>query len=288
MKVTQHNNCIILENVTDFNLRHVFLCGQCFRWDETDENTFIGVAGGRVLKISSSDNNITLFDTKLQEFNEIWLKYFDLTRDYSALKKVIAIDDIMKKATQYGGGIRILNQDIWETVISFIISSSNNIPRIKQIISRLCELYGEKIEYENKTYYTFPSPEAMCGVTEEALAPIRAGYRAKYIVDAVQKVNSGEVDLSKIKTEPLGEAKKMLLSIKGIGSKVADCILLFGAGRLNVFPVDTWIDKAMRGMYPQKCDAFKNIADAGDAIFGEYCGLAQQYIYFYARENKLY
>lgn len=288
MDITAENNTVTIHNLSDFNLKHIFLCGQCFRWDENEDGSFTGVAMDRVIKISAHDNNYTLFNTNLQEFNEIWLDYFDLKRNYSDLKKQVAIDEIMKKATEYGFGIRILRQNLWETMISFIISASNNIPRIKQIVARLCEMFGEKICFDNKVYYTFPSPEKMKGVTEDDLAPVRSGFRAKYIADAAEKVNSGELNLTELAKMPTAEAKEKLLTVKGIGSKVADCILLFGMGRFDVFPVDTWIDKAMKNLYPSQCEGIRNVREAGETIFGENCGLANQYIFFYARDNKLF
>lgn len=280
-----------MESITfstnDFNLKHIFLCGQCFRWDENDDGSFTGVAFGRAVKIKSSDKYITLFNTNLQEFNEIWSKYFDISRNYGELKCNIAKDDIMRAAVEYGSGIRILRQDTWETVISFIISASNNIPRIKGIISRLCELYGNKIEAFGNTYYSFPTPEALKGVSEEDLAPIRSGFRAKYIADAVNAYFDGRLCIENFPSMSTDEIKKQLLSIKGIGNKVADCILLFGCGRFDVFPVDTWIKKAMQSLYPKECKRCGDIRLAGEQYFGENCGLAQQYLFYYARENKL-
>lgn len=280
-----------MESVTfsakDFNLKHTFLCGQCFRWDENDDGSFTGVALGRVIKIKSSDKYITLFNANLQEFNEIWSKYFDFSRDYSVLKCNIAKDDIMRSAVKYGWGIRILRQNTWETIISFIISASNNIPRIKIIISRLCELYGSKTEAFGNTYYSFPSPHDLKGITEADLAPIKSGFRAKYIVDAVNAVFDGRLNLNEFPDMSTSEIKQRLLSVRGIGSKVADCILLFGCGRFDVFPVDTWIKKAMLSLYPKECERCGDVRAAGEEYFGESCGLAQQYLFYYARENKL-
>lgn len=280
-----------MESVTfsakDFNLKHTFLCGQCFRWDENDDGSFTGIALDRVVKIKASDKYITLFNANLQEFNEIWSNYFDFSRDYGVLKCNIAKDDIMRAAVDYGWGIRILHQNTWETIISFIISASNNIPRIKGIISRLCELYGNKIEAFGNTYYTFPTPQALKGATESDLAPIRSGFRAKYIVDAVNAVFDGRLNLNEFPNMSTQEIKQRLLGINGIGNKVADCILLFGCGRFDVFPVDTWIKKAMNSLYPDECARCRDVRTAGEEYFGENCGLAQQYLFYYARENKL-
>lgn len=287
MNVFPISGGVLIENVPDFNLRHTFLCGQCFRWNENADGSFTGVAFGRAVRIAASDNNITLFNTNLQEFNEIWQKYFDFKRDYSVIKSEVAHDALMRRAVSFGSGIRILHQDAWETVISFIISASNNIPRIKGIIERLCENFGREITADGKKYYTFPTPGELRGVTASDLAPLRCGFRDVYIEDAVRSIFDGRLNLGELKTMPLSAAKKSLLSVKGIGSKVADCILLFGCGRFGVFPVDTWINKAMTALYPEQCEKYGSVRAAGENYFGEYCGIAQQYLFYYARENKI-
>ena len=276
-----------LENLNSFNPVHTFDCGQCFRWNKNDDGSFTGVAHGRVIKVSYTNNNFTLYNTNLQEFNLIWSKYFDIDRDYDGIRESLAIDDTMRRATDCGSGIRILRQDTWETIVSFIISASNNIPRIKQIVESFCRLYGKKIYMDSKEYYTFPSPQDLFGIEEGDLAPIKSGFRAKYIVDAVKKANDKSLDFAALETEDITTARNMLLEVKGIGNKVADCILLFGCGRFDVFPVDTWIKKAMTALYPAEVEGVKNLAEAGEKLFGKYCGLAQQYLFYYARENKL-
>ena len=286
MKITEIEGGVLISNADRFNLCHVFQCGQCFRWVMQPDGSFVGVAKGKVLRLISSGNNITIFNTNLQEFFDVWEDYFDLKTDYAEYQKRLATDEIMQKAIATGDGIRILHQDTFEALISFIISASNNIPRIMKIVDSLCRMYGDEIEFEGEKYYAFPTPEQLQGVTEEDLAPIKSGFRAKYIVDAVQKVCSGEIDLQLLKDMTADEAQKYLMKINGVGPKVADCVLIFGAGRLDVFPVDTWIDKAMKTLYPQACRGVK-VRKAGENLFGDICGLAQQYIFYYARENKL-
>lgn len=286
MQIKEVSGGIMLCNVSRFNLTHIFECGQCFRWIKQPDGSYIGTARGRVLRLAALDNNITIFNTNLQEFFEIWEDYFDLKTDYRALQNRLRIDKTMEMAIKEGEGIRILRQDTFEALISFIISASNNIPRIMKIVDSLCALFGERLEYEGRTYYTFPTAERLRGVTVEDLAPIRSGFRAKYIVDAVEKVLNGTVNLEALKTIPINEARAQLMQINGVGPKVADCVLIFGAGRLEVFPVDTWIDKAMKTLYPNECSGI-NVRLAGENLFGDICGLAQQYIFYYARENKL-
>ncbi len=269
-----------------FNLKHIFECGQCFRWVLQNDGSYVGVAKGKVLKLISSNNNITIFNTNLQEFFDIWQDYFDLNSNYPDFQKRLSKDDTMKKAIKAGEGIRILRQDTFEALISFIISASNNIPRIMKIVESLCYGWGEEITYEGKKYYSFPSADKLASATVEDLAPIKAGFRAKYIVDAAKKVASGEIDLKALKEMNSDEAQKYLMQLQGVGPKVADCVLIFGVGKLDVFPVDTWIDKAMNSLYPEACKNQK-VRKAGENLFGDICGLAQQYIFYYARENKI-
>ena len=191
MDIKTTDNSITLCNVKNFIPEQVFECGQCFRWNKTETDSYIGVAYDKVIEIKSSHNNITLFNTNLQEFNEIWQKYFDLSRNYSEISSSATSHETIAKAAKYGSGIRILRQNLFETTVSFIISASNNIPRIKQIVENLCKTFGTKITYNGKSYYTFPDFKSLDGITEEDLAPIRSGFRAKYIVDAVKRANSG-------------------------------------------------------------------------------------------------
>lgn len=288
MKVVQIPNGIQLEGVEHFNIDHTFLCGQCFRWDKNKDGSFEGVAFEKAIKITQSNNDIFIYNTNKRDFENIWLKYLDLDKDYSMIKAQLSKDEVMTAAIGYGWGIRILQQELWECLVSFIISSSNNIPRIKRIIASLCQLYGKPIKLGDKTHYTFPSADELSGITEQDLAPIKAGFRAKYIVDAVNKVNSGLIQLEQLKKLPLCEAKKSLMQINGVGPKVADCVLLFGCGRYGAFPVDVWIDRAMRGLYPCECEKACGIRELGENMYGDYCGLAQQYIFYYARENNMF
>jgi len=282
MKVKFENNNTILYDITDFSLEQTFMCGQCFRWDKLPDGTYFGIAFGKVLKISDDGEKIILFNTSPDDYYNIWEKYFDMSRDYSEIKRTLPPHPVIQNAIAYGGGIRILRQDIWETTLSFIISASNNIPRIKKIITSLCENYGQPI---GDGQFSFPSPERLTGITADDLAPIRAGFRAKYIADAVNKQTSGEIDLYSLEKLDTATAKKELLKINGVGNKVADCILLFALGRTEVFPVDVWINNTMRKLYPEKCSKLNDVRGAGPEIFGAHCGIAQQYLFYYAREN---
>lgn len=255
----------------NFDLKQIFLCGQCFRWTETEENIFHGIAHGRYLRIRQETDGVTLLDINEKDI-PLWEDYFDLSTDYAALIDRFSSDPTLSAACKSSYGIRILRQEPFETLISFIISQNNNIPRISGIIGRLCEGFGEKLDGG----YAFPSAESLKGVTPEELAPLRAGFRARYICDAVSKVNSGEIDFDEINALPLDTAREKLKTIVGVGDKVADCVLLFGFGKKDAFPRDVWVKRLMAAFYPDglpKC-----------TIGAE--GVAQQYLFDYVRNNN--
>ncbi|MCI8405265.1 MAG: DNA glycosylase [Clostridia bacterium] len=287
MKVKYIDNNLIVTGLKDFNLKHIFDCGQCFRFNPIDESTYFGIAKGKALKISQIDNVVTLYNTTEQDWNDIWFDYFDLGRDYTEIKETLSKDSVMKTAVSYGDGIRILNQDLWETVISFIISASNNIPRIKSIIEKFCENYGKPIEYMGNTYYSFPDIQTTAKLSKEDLSVIRSGFRDKYIMDAAQKFYSGELSDQYIKSLSTINAKKALMSINGVGNKVSDCILLFGLSRTDSFPIDVWIKRIMEYCYFDSEQPIETISRFAEHKFGDIGGFAQQYLFFYARENKI-
>jgi N-glycosylase/DNA lyase len=241
-----------------------------------------------VLDIEQNGDSVILYNTTLDDYENIWCNFLDLDRDYGKIKATLSNnDEIMPEAIKCGDGIRILRQDIWETIVSFIISQSNNIPRIKGIIERLCENFGEEIKYDGKSFYSFPSAEKINSLTLDELSVIRAGFRDKYIKAAAQSVVSGELSLSLLNEISTSEAKQQLMSIKGIGNKVSDCILLFGLNRSDSFPVDVWIKRIMEYCYFKSEQPIKTISAFADKKFGVLGGFAQQYLFFYARENKI-
>ena len=269
-----HNNNTYLTITDPFSLSQTLDCGQAFRFEPITDNKWHGVACQRYLEIEKlSDGRFVLYNVCKNEFEEIWQYYFDLDRDYNEIIEIISQNEILKAAAQYGNGIRVLNQPPWETLCSFIISQNNNIKRIKGIISRLCEEFGEKIDGG----YTFPSAETLAKLEAEDLSALRAGFRAKYIIDAARKVANGEVRLDTLKNMSYEDAKAELMKIKGVGPKVADCALLFSHGHIEALPKDVWIKKALQQLFD------------GDLpeIALPYAGIVQQYIFFYARETKL-
>lgn len=269
----------------DFIPRHIFECGQCFRFAPQQDGSYTVVAKGKVINVSKKDEAIILKNATDNDVADIWYDYFDLGTDYSKIKKSLSIDKHLKESVKYGNGIRILNQDLWECIISFIISANNNIPRIQGIIERFCERYGEKITAFGSTYYSFPDADRLSSVKKEDLSFLRAGYRDSYLIDAIYKVSSGEINLENIKNLNTTEAKKELLKIKGIGNKVADCILLFGNGRNETFPVDVWVKRSVGALYADEIKDM-SIHEFAKNKFSDLAGYAQQYLFYYMRENS--
>lgn len=269
MKIKNENGNVILSDVRCFDVGLCLDCGQAFRWKQNENGEWHGVAFGKSLRIKQ-DGDITVFyNTSTEDFENIWRGYFDLDRDY---EKIISsyTEENLKTACESYPGIRILGQDGWEAICSFIISANNNIPRIKGIIERLCENFGDDIG----NGFSFPSPQRLAVVTVEDLSVVRAGFRAKYIIDAAAKITSGEVDLEKIKHLPFDEAKSELLKIKGVGEKVAQCSLLYGFGRLEAFPVDVWVKRILAELYPNGLP---------ECIEKDTIGIAQQYLFHWRR-----
>lgn len=274
MKIENKNNNIYIYGAEDFDLPHTLDCGQAFRWVCDENNVWSGVAFNRFLKLEKLTNGtIVLYNTTTEDFENIWKDYFDFDRDYGEIIKLLSENEVLRKACEYSHGIRILNQEPFETLCSFIISQNNNIKRIKGIISRLCENFGDKKD----GYYTFPTAEKLASLTLEDLAVLRSGFRAKYLLDAAQKVVNGEVELNTLKEMNLDDARNQLMKIKGVGPKVADCCLLFSHRHTDAFPKDVWIKRAMEVLFGGELPECAK----------EYAGIAQQYIFFYARDTKL-
>lgn len=267
MKVIKDGNNTVLSGVKDFDAALTLDCGQAFRWHE-ENGGFSGIAYKKHLFLKQEGDSVTLFNTSPEEFESIWRAYFDFERDYGAIISGYT-DEHLKAACNAFPGIRILRQEPWETVCSFIISANNNIPRIKGIIERMCTCFGEEIEGG----FAFPEPKALASLSPEDLAPIRAGFRAKYIIDAAEKFASGEVSPDIIESADFETAKAELLKIKGVGEKVAQCALLYGFGRVEAFPRDVWVKRIEKELYPDGLP---------ECIKGTE-GIAQQYLFHWRR-----
>ena len=273
MKVFKRNGEIELEGVSDFDLAKTFECGQCFRWDADDSGAYVGIAHERVVRLRQSGDSVFI-SSSVDDFESVWRGYFDLDRDYAKIRQILCIDDFMRRATTFGEGIRLLRQDKWEALCSFIISQNNNIPRIKTIIERLCREFGDVIEFEGGIYYTFPSAVKLASLDIEQLTPLRCGYRAEYLIKSAKMIADGVIDLEAISKGTPDDARVTLKKLHGVGDKVADCVMLFGLHMLDAFPLDVWMKRAVEQHYGPDFDP---------AVFSPYAGIAQQYIFNYMR-----
>lgn len=271
MNVTEQNGGVLIAG-SDIDLFKTFDCGQCFRFEEVDNGTFKGVAFGRVIEISTKGKDCFFIENMTEsEFNTRYASFFDLERDYDGIRQQLLQLGVVPAAVENGNGIHILRQDFWETLCSFIISQNNNIPRIKKIIASLCALLGEEIA---EGVYAFPTPERVAQAGVEGLAPIKAGFRAKYIIDAAEKLTSGALNYEELCSVGLDGAIDALCTVKGVGPKVAGCVALFSLGYMNAFPVDVWIKRVLNKYYA---------ADFDPQSFGSFAGLAQQYLFYNER-----
>lgn len=281
----------VLEDINSFELKDIFDCGQCFRWNQQEDGSYIGVFGNNVLKVKKDDNQVVFKGVCEQEIKPTVEKYFDLNRNYEEIKeKLSKIDDNMKTSIEYGKGIRILNQDLWETIISFIISANNNIPRIKGIIERLSKAYGTKMIWRGKDYYTFPTAEQLKDVAVKEYRDLGLGFRDIRLYETTKMVLEKKIDLEKMRKNPNTiEVREELLKLSGVGPKVADCILLFSdLKRFEVFPIDVWVRRVMNDLYIKQKDeakvSKKQIEKIAEEKFGNLAGLAQQYLFYWRRE----
>ncbi|MCI8412399.1 MAG: 8-oxoguanine DNA glycosylase [Clostridia bacterium] len=281
----------ILENVNSFELKDIFDCGQCFRWNEQEDGSYTGVFGNNVLNVRKQENKVIFEGICEKDIQETVEDYFDLKRDYEEIKRRLSkIDDNMKTSIEYGKGIRILNQELWETIISFIISANNNIPRIKGIIERLSKKYGNEIEYKEQKYYTFPTPKQLKDVTIQEYRKLGLGFRDVRLYETTKMILDKKVDLEEMKkNRNTIDVREQLLTLSGVGPKVADCILLFSdLKRLEVFPIDVWVRRVMNDLYIKNEDenkvSKKQIEKIAQEKFGDLAGLAQQYLFYWRRE----
>lgn len=290
MKVIEQNGNIHISEITDFNLGQTLECGQCFHFKKINENDYGLVAFGRLLHVYQKNDELILLDTTKQEYDFIWKKYFDLERDYKHIKEyILKKDDKLAEAIEMMGGVRILNQDFFETLISFIISQNKQIPHIKKIVFDISERFGDYLgEINGEKFYSFPDVNSMKKVTQEDLRECKTGFRAPYICDAVEKVGEGLIDEKYLAGTDIKECERILTQIKGVGNKVANCVMLFGLGKREAFPVDVWIKRIMEQVYFNGKDTTKEIIEKyGKEHFGEYGGYAQQYLFYYGKTMKI-
>lgn len=281
----------IINKLDSFELKDIFECGQCFRWNMEEDGSYTGVFKSNVINVKK-ENDVVMFNGMCENnIKDEVENYFDLKRDYSKIKSQLSqIDDNMKTSIEYGKGIRILNQDLWEMIISFIISANNNIPRIKGIIERLSKQYGKPIIWNEKTYYTFPTAEELKNVSVEEYRKLGLGFRDIRLYETTKMILEKQVDIEKLSQEKdTLKVREELLKLSGVGPKVADCILLFSTlKRFEVFPIDVWVRRVMNDLYIKEADETKvsktKIEKLAYEKFGNIAGLAQQYLFYWRRE----
>lgn len=281
-----------IENIKSFELADIFDCGQCFRWNKQDDGSYTGIFRNNVMNVKKNGDTIIFRGICNGNIKEIVQDYFDLNRNYEEIKETLSkIDDNVKTSIQYGQGIRILNQDLWEMIISYIISANNNIPRIKGIIERLSKTYGKEIEWNGEKYYAFPTVEELKDVTVEDYRKLGTGFRDIRLYETVHMILDKKVDLEQMQNNPnTMEVREQLLTLSGVGPKVADCILLFSTlKRFEVFPIDVWVRRVMNDLYIHNEDETKvnkkQIQEIARDKFGALEGIAQQYLFYWKRES---
>lgn len=278
MQILVRPEGMLVADAALFDLAQTLDCGQCFRFS-FDGVRWRGVAGDRPVALRDTAEGVLFEGVSPEEFNGFWKRYFDLERDYEAIRKGYLTVPGLGECARFAPGIRVLRQEPWEALASFILSQNNNVPRIKGIVARLCRLAGEPCAQDpgepDGLVHAFPSPAALARLSEDDLAPLRAGWRSAYLLDAAQRVSDGRIDLTAIEAMPLPEARRALQEIRGVGPKVAECALLYGMGRMDAFPLDVWMKRAMRALFPGMTPE----------DFGDTAGIAQQYIFHYCRRH---
>ena len=280
----------ILKNADSFEPKDIFECGQCFRWNIQDDGSYTGVIKNGIINVKKDGKNIIFTGKCDKDLKEIVTYYFDLNRNYEKIKEQLSnIDKYLKTSIEYGSGIRILNQDLWETIISFIISANNNIPRIKGIIERLSKKYGNEIEWNGVKYYTFPNANQLKDVSIQDFRNLGLGFRDIRLYETTQMILKRKVDLDLLRENPNTlEVRDELLKLSGVGPKVADCILLFSdLKRFDVFPIDVWVRRVMNELYIHNEDENKVdkklVLSMANQKFGDLQGIAQQYLFYWKR-----
>lgn len=294
----------IIKNVNSFEPKHIFECGQCFRWNLEEDDSYTGVVANNVINVKKEQDNIIIKGIFNDNIKDVCNRYFDLDTDYLKIKnKLSQIDNNLKISVDYGQGIRILKQDVWETIISFIISANNNIPRIKGIIERLSKKYGKEIDWNGKKYYTFPTIEELSKASVKELRELGLGFRDVRVFETTRIIANKIIDIEELeKTEDIEALRRQLLRLPGVGPKVADCIMLFSMKKFEVFPIDVWVKRVMKELYneeiekieindknhfkyPKNSKENQKILEFANQKFGKIAGLAQQYLFYYRREH---
>lgn len=286
VSITGINNTTTVRGLANFDLESILECGQCFRWERNGYNDYSGIVGDKIVRIVQEGDSVEFHGCTELDFSETWREYFDMGTNYGDIIEKLSIDDtVMQNATGFAPGIRILRQPLFETLVSFIISANNSIPNIRRIISALSAMYGKMIDFKGRRFYTFPGPAVLAEADVNDLKLSKAGYRCEYIKKTAAAFNYSPITVSDLKNMGYLNAKKTLEHFMGVGSKVADCTLLFSGAYVSAFPVDVWVKKIMEEFYIKEETSLKRIGQFADSHFGSLAGYAQQYLFYYARSN---
>lgn len=284
------DNDLIVEALADFDVGQTLECGQCFHFEKLDENEYALAAFGRLLHIKQTEDKVIFYNTTFDDFENIWKNYFDLERDYAEIKKILlSKDEKLKEAIDTMYGVRLLNQEFVETLISFIISQNKQIPHIKQIVANISKQYGEYLgEISGHSFYSFPDIARLQNVTEEDLRECKTGFRAPYIRNAIELVCQQTITVQQLSVLDTKSCCDKLKLIKGVGNKVANCVMLFGLGKRDAFPVDVWIKRIMETLYFNGQDTANEVIEKfANDIYGEFGGYAQQYLFYYGKTRQI-
>lgn len=289
MKIYEKEDIIVVEDINDFNINQIFDSGQGYRWKKQKDNSYTGVVKGNILNISQVGNTLYLKNTNINDFKNIWYKYFSLDMNYSEIEhKICKIDNHLKSAVEFGSGLRILNQDEWETLITFILSTNNSIQMVENIIDNLSTKHGDYIcEYEGKKYYAFPTPEKLASLSLDELRECKTGFRDKYIKSVAEAVLSGKFSLYELSNKDTNSCINQLKSLSGVGMKVADCIAMFSMRKSDIFPVDIWMKRVIQEFYLDTEMSLPKIRSYAIEKFGDLSSFVQLYLFYYAREHNI-
>ena len=284
--ILENNNKLLIQGLEHFNPKHIFECGQCFRWFLEEDGSYTTISGGKVLNILESGDGFIVDLASKEDWIGYWHHYFDLDRDYGKIKEELSQDPILKESIEFGYGMRLLNQEPYETIISFIISANNGIPRIKNAVNAIAKDLGRYlITYKEKDIFSFPEPDKLADKTTEYIKEkYRVGFRSDRIRETSRRIAEGEFDMQCIFDMRHKDAQEMLITLPGVGPKVSDCILLFAYNKSEAFPVDVWVKRVMEHFYFKRDATKKELENSGENIFGPLAGFAQQYLFYYARE----
>lgn len=275
---------LVIKVKNNFDLRSTITCGQIFRYFE-DENGFTVILKDRVIKLTEDNDQILVESNKEENLKEVVYDYFDLDRDYELIEKnILKKDKNLKEALAFSRGLKMIHQDPFETLMSYIISQNNRVPSIANALNLISYNYGEKVTFKNKDYYLFPEFDKLKNLSEEDFRKCKVGFRDKYICGILKSINEKDLDLDSIYNMDSEKSLNYLMSFKGIGNKVASCILLFAYQKFDVYPIDTWVKKFMKEDY--NIEGEKNIKEFTLNTYNEYSGLAIQYMFNYKRNNK--